>query len=417
MDMSNDSQIFRSKEQLEEEGWSLSGNVFRKNDDEYLPLYEAKMIHHFDHRWATHEHERTRDSSLVEKRNPNYTVLPRYWVAAREVYLRIANLPKGLLAALRSLNKDMTVLGVCHLLFIDSLGRGSGWSADVALFKVFPTWVEFVEQHPVARTIAPIREGLCGDNPACIEPLGPEYLPAEPLDEIKTGPRSSTAWYAVDPVVLWQVFSVIKRYSDFLDSVPPLRTGEMTLAFAEDLLIRASPRWLMGCRDITNSTNERTVMGSVFPFSAVGNNLPLWTAESECTVLLPAMLSSLACDFVTRFKVGGTHLNFFIAEQIPVLPPEEFDAPVPWGSNGSVRDWLLPRVLELTYTAWDLESFAADCGWDGPPFRWDEERRFLLRCELDAAFFHLYLQAIEGGDWRPARRGPKAAPTTKRPKS
>jgi hypothetical protein len=48
-------------------------------------------------------------------------------------------------------------------------------------------------------------------------------------------------------------------------------------------------------------------------------------------------------------------------------------------------------MLELTYTAWDLELFAADCGWNGPPFRWDEERRFLLRCELDAAFFHLYL--------------------------
>ena len=31
-----------------------------------------------------------------------------------------------------------------------------------------------------------------------------------------------------------------------------------------------------------------------------------------------------------------------------------------------------------------------DCGYSGPPFRWDEERRFLLRCELDAAYFHLY---------------------------
>jgi hypothetical protein len=55
-----------------------------------------------------------------------------------------------------------------------------------------------------------------------------------------------------------------------------------------------------------------------------------------------------------------------------------------------LREWLLPRVLELTYTAWDLEPFATDCGYDGPPFRWDEERRFLLRCELDAAYFHLY---------------------------
>lgn len=40
-------------------------------------------------------------------------------------------------------------------------------------------------------------------------------------------------------------------------------------------------------------------------------------------------------------------------------------------------------------------AFALDCGCDGPPFRWDEERRFLLRCELDAAYFHLYLGAAE----------------------
>jgi hypothetical protein len=50
----------------------------------------------------------------------------------------------------------------------------------------------------------------------------------------------------------------------------------------------------------------------------------------------------------------------------------------------------MPLVVELCYTAWDLEGFAKDCGYDGPPFRWDEARRFRLRCELDAAYFHLY---------------------------
>ena len=58
-----------------------------------------------------------------------------------------------------------------------------------------------------------------------------------------------------------------------------------------------------------------------------------------------------------------------------------------------------PRVLELTYTAWDLQPFAHDCGYDGPPFRWDEERRFLLRCELDAAYFHLYGIARDDVDY------------------
>jgi hypothetical protein len=52
--------------------------------------------------------------------------------------------------------------------------------------------------------------------------------------------------------------------------------------------------------------------------------------------------------------------------------------------------WIICRALELTYTAWDLQQFAQDCGYAGPPFHWDEERRFVLRAELDAAFFHLY---------------------------
>jgi len=47
--------------------------------------------------------------------------------------------------------------------------------------------------------------------------------------------------------------------------------------------------------------------------------------------------------------------------------------------------------MELSYTAWDLQTFGADCGYDGPPFQWDEERRHIIRCELDAAFFHIYL--------------------------
>lgn len=55
-----------------------------------------------------------------------------------------------------------------------------------------------------------------------------------------------------------------------------------------------------------------------------------------------------------------------------------------------MKDWVSARVVELSYTAHDLRAFAADMGYQGAPFRWDEERRFLLRAELDAAYFHLY---------------------------
>ena len=57
---------------------------------------------------------------------------------------------------------------------------------------------------------------------------------------------------------------------------------------------------------------------------------------------------------------------------------------------------MCPRVVELVYTAHDMAGLAADCGYDGPPFRWDPERRAILRAELDAAFFHLY--GVDGAD-------------------
>lgn len=48
--------------------------------------------------------------------------------------------------------------------------------------------------------------------------------------------------------------------------------------------------------------------------------------------------------------------------------------------------FIVPRVLELTYTSNALASFARDLGYDGKPFPLDEHRRSHLRAELDA--FH-----------------------------
>lgn len=57
-----------------------------------LPLYEAKMIHHYDHRWATYEPGgSTRDVTPDEKRDPNFVVQPRYWVRAEVVAERLAD--------------------------------------------------------------------------------------------------------------------------------------------------------------------------------------------------------------------------------------------------------------------------------------------------------------------------------------
>jgi hypothetical protein len=68
-------------------------------------------------------------------------------------------------------------------------------------------------------------------------------------------------------------------------------------------------------------------------------------------------------------------------------------APAAWESDvGQIlgRTGVQDRFLELTFTAWDLAEFAKDCGYEGPPFRWNESRRSLICAELDALYLHLY---------------------------
>ena len=52
--------------------------------------------------------------------------------------------------------------------------------------------------------------------------------------------------------------------------------------------------------------------------------------------------------------------------------------------------FVVPPVLELTFTSWDMDPFGRELGYCGPPFRWDADRRAQIRAELDALMFHLY---------------------------
>lgn len=155
---------------------------------------------------------------------------------------------------------------------------------------------------------------------------------------------------------------------------------------------RSSCNWFLGFRDITNASNERTVIAAVIPRVAVANNLPLILTETGPIEIggLLANLNSLACDFFARQKVAGMHLNFYLLEQLPVLAPSAYLEPCPWAPHLTLGEWIRPYVVELTYTSTDLRSFARDMGWSGSPFRWTGARREILRAEIDAAFFHLY---------------------------
>ncbi|MEN9640858.1 MAG: hypothetical protein RIR77_47 [Planctomycetota bacterium] len=269
--MSNDSGLFRTREQLEKDGWRLRGNVFERGADKYLPLYEAKMVDFFDHRAAS----------------------------------------------------------------------------------------------VVLSATAQIRQGQ------------PEAISAaEHSDATKVPfPRS---WVAATEV---------------------------------EMRLRIVPSFLIGIRDITSATNERTVIAAAIPVSAVGNNLPLVLCAAPNSELLLSCLNAFAVDFTARFKVGGLHLNFFIVEQFVIATPDWFDSG--GSSNSPWRKFISLRTLELSATADDMSPFSRDL-WpegDGAVFRYDPERRFEIRCELDAAFFHLYLGTAN--DWR-AKTSPellKALPT------
>lgn len=45
-------------------------------------------------------------------------------------------------------------------------------------------------------------------------------------------------------------------------------------------------------------------------------------------------------------------MNFYVVKQLPVLPPDRY--------TPDLLAYIVPRVLELTYTAWDLRAFADD---------------------------------------------------------
>ena len=111
-------------------------------------------------------------------------------------------------------------------------------------------------------------------------------------------------------------------------------------------------------------------------------------ATNDTAPLIVALLNSFVIDFAARSAVGGTDLSFFIIKQLPILHPERLLDDTGWGCT--YPEFVVPRVLELTYTSSDLRPFAEHLGNDDPPFSWDEDRRFLLKCEIDAALFHLY---------------------------
>ena len=97
---------------------------------------------------------------------------------------------------------------------------------------------------------------------------------------------------------------------------------------------------------------------------------------------LYANWASLNFDYVTRQKIAYVHLKYNIVKQLPTIEPHFY--------TGPLLAFIVPKVVELTYTSYSLVPFAHDFGHDGPPFAWDENRRAHLRADLDAFYARAY---------------------------
>ena len=351
--MSGDSGYFRGSEDLEKIGFGRNGTDWEHSDGRrYVPLYEAKMIHHYDHRWATYEGEDeeqgVRDVTLEEKQDPNFEPTPRYWVPEDEVDMRASRVPTRLKSAFK---KD---------------------DAEACL-KILAEWVlgsvpGLNPQNPVA-SLRDIQAHL-----AYI--LGPQATSSTVVGRSLQNWLSASAPRGVE----------MQRYTplDQQDLAFIKDYGGRWLELAGDLIDRKKPRWLMGWRDITNSTNERTVISTVFPKCAVGHTMPLYFTPNNAddTATLVAQWPCMTLDYVARQKIGGTHLTYTYLNQIPFLSPETF----------SIEEQVFVKncVLELTYTSHAMRPWAEDLGYSGAPFAFDPDRRAQLRAELDAFFAKKY---------------------------
>jgi len=174
--------------------------------------------------------------------------------------------------------------------------------------------------------------------------------------------------------------------------VEPLARYWVTAQTVDDAVPHDYDRaWFLGFRRLTRSSDLHTFIPFVLPRTGVGDNAWILSASPEKPHCLLAVVSSLVADYVIRQKLSGTTLSSYIVEQLACPTPADFSATQPsFGTD--LEAFVLPRVLELTYTSYRIKSYAVDgVGGDpGEPFRWVPDRRDQLKAELDAAMLRLY---------------------------
>lgn len=334
---------------------TTASNFFiTKKKENYLPLYEAKLMHQFDHRWNTFVNGSPVDVSPEQKSDPDFSVTPQYYVPYTETVLRTTSLDLKIVQALReaiasaSLSKQAvgertTTVGErsrtekLRSLVAEKAGAADGLFADENTDGI--DWQKVYASKDLCKAVFEAAEKLCS-------------------------------------------------------------------------------KYLMGFRNIARATDSRTFIASVIPFVGVGHSMPVFQTNKspKYDACLIAHFCSLILDYVVRLKLGGTNMTYGYIKQFPILSPASFIE--------SAQNFIVPRVMALTYTANDMTEWAKALWNDSslkmrlkmlqlnnkenegitdekfvdrefsssflPPYIYDDAKRAVLRAELDAYFARLY---------------------------
>jgi hypothetical protein len=290
-DMADASHLFLPKAQLGAVNFiascTKSDNPSHDTLGAYIPLYEAKMIHHFDHRWAnytdgaTDDDESARDCTLAEKQDSNFEPIPRYWVPEAEVKLRAARVPSSVKRNFREKSAKRVLKSIAIWLngyFAAIEGRSMREADLTRILGRGHAW-----------------RSILGSSPD-------RFLHAPKT--LASGAKAQRE----TPLTM----DDIAFLTDASDDPLPL---------AAALIDRKQPRWLIGWRDICRSTDDRTVIASVFPKVGAGHTIRVLYLDvsSRHAAAFIACISSLSLDYIGRQLIGSTHLTVETLKQLPII--------------------------------------------------------------------------------------------------
>ena len=232
------------------------------------------------------------------------------------------------------------------------------WEAKGYSSDVFGRWIG-----PEGDVALPLYQG------AMIHHFNPAY------QQFESGGGRVNQWYASPS----DCFAFRPKYLISQKTAKSLAPGSTSLRYA--------------FRDISSNTNERTLVGSIIPGYPCGNTLPVLCLSGKDLLGLISLAgsgSSMACDYIVRIRMTGSHMNLFVLQDMPFLGPSEVSTRAPRIIENScclslkhrcfAPEWLKLRGLHPQLATKEWKHWWAVT----------EADRLRLRVEIDALCADLY---------------------------